>query len=42
MLHLTSWRTTLPIMVIGMLGIVLVIGVIVLAVMLLNRLTGRK
>ena len=42
MLHLTSWITTLPIMVIGMLGIVLVIGVIVLAVMLLNRLTGRK
>ena len=42
MLHLTSGMTTLPIMVIGMLGIVLVIGVIVLAVMLLNRLTGRK
>ena len=42
MLHLTSWMTTLPIMVIGMLGIVLVIGVIVLAVMLLIRLTGRK
>lgn len=42
MLHLTSWMTTLPIIVIGMLGIVLVIGVIVLAVMLLNRLTGRK
>ena len=42
MLHLTSWMTTLPIMVIGMLGIVLVIGVIVLAVMLLNRLTSRK
>ena len=42
MLHLTSWMTTLPIMVIGMLGIVLVIGVLVLAVMLLNRLTGRK
>lgn len=42
MLHLTSWMTTLPIMAIGMLGIVLVIGVIVLAVMLLNRLTGRK
>ena len=42
MLHLTSWMTTLPMMVIGMLGIVLVIGVIVLAVMLLNRLTGRK
>ena len=33
MLHLTSWMTTLPIMVIGMVRIVLVIGVIVLAVM---------
>ena len=42
MLHLTSWMTTLPIMVIGMLGIVLVICIIVLSVMLLNRLTGRK
>mgnify|MGYP007038621224 CR=1 FL=1 len=38
MLHLTSWMTTLPIMVIGMVSIVLVIGVIVLAVMLLNKL----
>ena len=42
MLHLSSWMTTLPIMVIGMAGIILVIGVLVLAVMLLNRLTGRK
>ena len=42
MLHLSSWLTTLPIMVIGMVGIILVIGVLVLAVMLLNRLTGRK
>ena len=42
MLHLFSWMTTLPIMVIGMVGIILVIGVLVLAVMLLNRLTGRK
>ena len=42
MLHLTSWMTTLPIMVIGMVCIVLVIGVIVLAVMLLNKLTSRK
>ena len=39
MLHLSSWMTTLPIMVIGMVGIILVIGVLVLAVMLLNRLT---
>ena len=42
MLHLSSWMTTLPIMVIGMVGVILVIGVIVLAVMLLNRLTRRK
>lgn len=42
MLHLTSWMTTLPIMVIGMMSIVLVIGVIVLAVMFLNKLTSRK
>ena len=42
MLHLTSWMTTLPIMVIGMVSIVLVIGVIVLAVMLLNKLVSRK
>lgn len=42
MLHLTSWMTTLPIMVIGMVSIVLVIGVIVLAVTFLNKLTSRK
>ncbi len=42
MLHLTSWMTTLPIMVIGMVSIVLVIGVIVLAVIFLNKLTSRK
>ena len=41
-MHLTSWMTTLPIMVIGMVSIVLVIGVIVLAVMFLNKLTSRK
>ena len=42
MLHLSSWMTTLPMILIGMVGILLVIGVIVLAVMLLNRLTSRK
>ena len=42
MLHLSSWMTTLPMMFIGIVGIILVIGVIVLAVMLLNRLTSRK
>lgn len=42
MLHLSSWMTTLPMMLIGMVGILLAIGIIVLAVMLLNRLTSRK
>ena len=42
MLHLTSWMATLPIMVIGMVSVVLVIGVIVLAVMFLNKLASRK
>ena len=42
MLHLSSWTVTLPILVIGMLGIILVRGVIVLAVMALNKLTRKK
>ena len=42
MLHLFSWTVTLPILVIGMLGIILVLGVIVLAVMALNKLTRKK
>ena len=42
MLHLSSWMTTLPMMLIGMLGIILVLGVIVLAVMALNKLTRKK
>ena len=42
MLHLSSWRATLPIMAAGTAGTVLVIGVIVLAVMLLNKLTRKK
>ena len=42
MLHLSSWMVTLPMMLIGMVGIILVIGIIVLSVILLNRLTSRK
>ena len=42
MLHLSSWTVTLPILVIGMLGIILVLGVIVLAVMARNKLTRKK
>lgn len=38
-LNLLSWETTLPILLIGMVGIFLVIGVIVLAVILLGKLT---
>ena len=36
MLHLSSWMVTLPMMLIGM------VGIIVLSVMLLNRFTSRK
>ena len=38
MLHLSSWMTTLPMMLIGMTGILLVIGFLVLVVMALNCL----
>ena len=39
MLHMDSWMTTLPVMAAGMLGIFLVIGVLILVVMLLGKLT---
>ena len=42
MLHLSSRMTTLPMMLIGMTGILLVIGFLVLVVMALNCLTRRK
>ncbi len=42
MLHLHSWAQTLPILISGMLGVFLVIGVIVLATILLNKITSSK
>ena len=42
MLHLSSWMTALPMMLIGMTGILLVIGFLVLVVMTPNCLTHRK
>jgi len=42
MLNLSSWTTTLPVMAVGMAGVILVIGVIMLTVMLLNKLTRPK
>ena len=39
-MNLASLATTLPMMLVGMLGIFLVIGVISLAVCLLNKITG--
>ena len=42
MLHLSSWMTTLPMMLIGMTDILLVIGFLVLVVMTLNCLTHCK
>jgi len=38
-MNVASLATTLPMMLVGMLGIFLVIGVIILAVMLLNEVT---
>ncbi len=37
-----SWKETLPIMAIGMVGIFLVIGVIILITYGLNKLSNRK
>lgn len=42
MINASSWTATLPMMIMGMVGIFIVIGVIILAVMLLSRLTGGK
>ncbi len=42
MLNFASMSQTLPMMAIGMAGIFLVIGVIVLIVMALGRVTGGK
>ena len=42
MLHLSSWMTTLPMMLIGMTDILLVIDFLVLVVMALNCLAHRK
>lgn len=41
-MNIASLASTLPMMLVGMLGIFLVIGVIILAVYLLNRLTEKK
>ena len=41
-MNMASLASTLPMMLVGMLGIFLVIGVIILAVYLLNRLTQKK
>lgn len=39
-MNIASLSTTLPMMLVGMLGIFLVIGVIILAVYLLNKVTS--
>ena len=41
-MNIASLASTLPMMLVGMLGIFLVIGVIILAVYLLNRLTAKQ
>lgn len=41
-LYLDSWKTSLPIMFYGMIGIFIVIGVIVLVTYFLNKSTSKK
>ena len=41
-MNIASLTQTLPIMLIGMVGIFLVISVIILVVMLLGKLTGKQ
>ena len=42
MVNIAALAQTLPIMLIGMVGIFLVISVIILVVMLLGKLTGKQ
>lgn len=39
---LESWKTTLPVMIFGMVGIFIVIGVIILATYALNKAFSKK
>lgn len=41
-MNVASLATTLPMLLVGMLGIFLVIGVIILVVSLLNKIFSRK
>ncbi len=41
-IHADSWKTSLPVVLFGMLGIFIVIGVVVLVTYLLNKLISKK
>lgn len=41
-IHAQSWKTTLPIMLFGMIGIFIVIGVIILVTYGLNKAFSKK
>lgn len=41
-IYTDSWKTSLPVVLFGMLGIFIVIGVVVLVTYLLNKLTSTK
>ena len=41
-IHADSWKTSLPVVLFGMLGIFIVIGVVVLVTYLLNKLRRKK
>ena len=41
-INTTSWKTSLPVVFYGMVGIFIVVGVIVLVTYLLNKITSGK
>ena len=41
-IYADNWKTSLPVVLFGMLGIFIVIGVVVLVTYLLNKLTSTK
>ncbi len=41
-INLSSWKSTIPVMIFGMVGIFIVIGVIIIATYLINKAFSKK
>ncbi|MGN0522069.1 MAG: OadG-related small transporter subunit [Eubacterium sp.] len=41
-INASSWKETIPVMIFGMVGIFLVIGVIIIATYLINKVFSKK